>query len=393
MVFDYPIAMIERVLKKKIWHSLQSFPVVAILGSRQVGKTTLAKQIQQEMTAESVYLDLELPSDLAKLSEAELFLGRLAEKTVIIDEIQRKPDLFSLIRALVDQKRRPGRFLVLGSASGDLLRQSAETLAGRIIFHELTPFTLQEVADLDDIAERLWIRGGYPDSFLAEDENISWIWRESFVKTFLQRDMPLLGIRVSPILIKRFWEMLAHVHGQLWNGSMIAKSLGVSNPTIAHYLDLLEQTFTIRRLPAYSANLKKRLVRSPKVYIRDTGILHLLLGIPHVENIYGHPVCGHSWEGFVIEQVIAQLPPAWEACFFRSAAGAEIDLVLHRGGKAEAAIEIKLSMSPRVDKGFWFALDDLELSRGFVIYPGKDTYPLHERLEVIPVSAIPRVMA
>jgi len=278
--------MIKRALQDDLEASLRKYPVVGIVGSRQTGKTTLAKLVRQTVASKSVYLDLELPSDLNKLQSPELYLRQFADRLVIIDEIQRMPELFPLMRALVDQKRSGGRFLILGSASPEMIKHALESLAGRIVYHELSPFTLVETGMKR--AERLWLRGGYPSSFLVGSAEESFAWRESFIRTYLEMDLPQLGIRVPAPQIRRFWTMLAHVHGQLWNASRIAGSLGITAPTVKHYLDILEETFVVRVLAPWHSNAKKRLVKSPKVFIRDAGLLHALLRIPTVEDLRSH---------------------------------------------------------------------------------------------------------
>jgi len=383
--------MIKRKLEDKISASLKQFPVVGIIGSRQTGKTTIAKLIRKQYP-NSVYLDLELPSDQNRLREPELYFNRYRDALVIIDEIQRTPSLFPLIRALVDQNRAPGRFLILGSASPDMIRKSSESLAGRVTYHELPPFQLDEVGNRKDQATALWLRGGYPDSFLARDMESSLNWREAFIRTYLERDVPQLGIRVPAGQLRNFWTMIAHHHAQLWNASQIANSLGVSAPTVRHYLSILEDTFLVRQLQPFHANLKKRLVKAPKVFIRDSGLLHSLLGIGSMDDLQGRPLVGHSWEGFVIEQIVAQLPPRWEAFFFRTAAGAEIDLILAHSGKNPIAVEIKFSATPEVSKGFRSACQDLQCSKEYVVYPGSETYPLSKTTTALPLQQIRRIV-
>jgi len=378
--------MIKRALQDSLEASLRKYPVVGIVGSRQTGKTTLAKLVQKTIAAKAVYLDLELPSDLNKLQSPELYLRQFADRLVIIDEIQRMPELFPLMRALVDQKRLGGRFLILGSASPEMIKHASESLAGRIVYHELSPFTLDEVGTKH--RDRLWLRGGYPSSFLANNDGDSLAWRESFIRTYLEMDLPQLGIRVPAPQIRRFWTMLAHVHGQLWNASRIAASLGITAPTVKHYLDILEETFVVRVLAPWHTNAKKRLVKSPKVFIRDTGLLHALLRIPAAEDLRSHPTAGSSWEGFIIEQIIGMAPSEWQAHYYRTSAGAEIDLLLHDRRGKPIAVEIKLSATPQVAKGFWTAMDDLGCKKGYVIYPGKEQYPLAENVMALPVTGL-----
>jgi len=382
--------MISRTLHNAIVTSLKKYPVVGLLGSRQVGKTTLAKSVREAVARDAIYLDLELPSDWNKLHDSELYLRQFSETLVIIDEIQRMPSLFPVIRALVDQNRVGGRFLILGSASPDLLRRSSESLAGRIIYHELTPFNLYET-DSDQI-ERLWLRGGYPESYLADNDEESFVWRESYIKTYLEMDIPQLGIRIPSVQLRRFWTMLAHSHGQLWNGNKIAGSIGVSAPTVRHYLDILENTFVVRQLLPYHANVKKRLIKSPKVYIRDSGLLHTLLRIGNFDDLQGHPVLGSSWESFVIEQIIGLLPNHREVYFYRTNAGAEIDLVFFDKKNKPVAIEIKYSLSPAVSRGYWNVCEDLSCKKWFVIYPGNERYPVGRNVFAMPVRELARIL-
>lgn len=363
---------------------MKAYPVVGIIGSRQAGKTTLAKMVRDTLKKKSIYLDLELPSDQDKLFEPELYLGQFADSLVIIDEIQRLPSLFPLLRALVDQRRVGGRFLILGSASPDLIRHASESLAGRIIYHELTPLRLEEIGY--DEVNRLWLRGGYPLSYLAKSNDASFTWRDSFIKTYLEMDIPQLGIHVPSAQLRRFWTMLAHSHAQLWNANRIAGSMGLSAPTIRRYLDILEDTFIVRQLQPYHANLKKRLIKSPKIYIRDTGMLHSLLRIKTLKDLQDHPSAGSSWEGLVIEQALGILPEGWQAFFYRTSAGAEIDLLLLDDKNKPIAIEIKYSAGTRVSRGFWNAFKDLSCTRGFVIYAGEEFYPITKNVYAVPLK-------
>jgi uncharacterized protein len=388
---------ITRNLHTSLLDSLQTFPVVGLIGPRQVGKTSMARALAAQMGAGAVMLDLERPSDLAKLAEPELFLEPLADKLVILDEVQLRPQLFPVLRSLVDAQRRPGRFLVLGSAAPALIQPSSETLAGRIEFLELAPLSLAEVVAHDrvqpnvqqtptSIAPTLWSRGGFPDSYLARSDAASMRWREAFVRSYLERDIPQLGIRVSSATLRRFWLMLAHHHGQLWNASTIAGSLGITAPSVRHYLDILESTFMLRVLQPYSANLGKRLVKSPKVYVRDSGVLHALLNLPSHDALLGHPVLGASWEGWVIEQILAQAPIGSRANFFRTASGNELDLLLELPGGHLRAIEIKHSAAPKLGRGFNEALDALKLDHGFVVAQVTEPYALSARARALPLS-------
>jgi predicted AAA+ superfamily ATPase len=385
---------IHRLLSNPLREGLQTFPVVALVGPRQVGKTSLARLLLAELSQSGravVMLDLERPSDLAKLNDAELFLDPLADHLVILDEVQLRPDLFPVLRALVDAQRRPGRFLILGSAAPALIQHSSESLAGRIEFLELAPLSLQEVAGQANdanTAQALWSRGGFPDSYLARSDAASMRWREAFVRSYLERDIAQLGIRVNAATLRRFWLMLAHNHGQLWNASTLAGSLGVTAPSVRHYLDILESTFMVRVLPPYSANLGKRLVKSPKVYFRDSGLLHALLNLPDYHALLGHPVLGASWEGWVIEQILSQAPVGSRPYFYRTASGNEIDLLLELPGGFLRAIEIKHSKAPKLGKGFAEALDALQLDSGFVIAPVDAPYPLSSRARVLPLGQL-----
>ncbi len=382
--------MLIRRIKPKLAYAMTKFPVVALVGPRQVGKTTLARSLAAEYP-NAVYLDLERPSDLAKLSEPEIFLDSVADRLVIIDEVQRRPDLFPLLRALIDTYRRNGRFLLLGSASPELMTHGSETLAGRIAFLELTPLTLDEVNPVFDAVPQLWLRGGFPTSLLTGSDSDSFEWREQFIRTHLERDIPTLGIRIPAANLRRFWQMVAHNHGQLWNASQLAAGFGVSPPTIQRYLDVLEDTFMVRQLRPYHVNLGKRLVKSPKIYLRDSGLLHCLLGIETVEGLQGHPVVGASWEGWVIEQILALLPSGWRPYFYRTAAGAEVDLLIDRPGKKPLAIEIKFSSAPKPSRGFWSALADTK-AQGWICAPVTEGYPLAQGVQVVPVTELQRMM-
>jgi len=361
---------------------------VGLIGCRQVGKTTLSKIIAEESNDAS-YLDLELPSDVAKLQDPELYLSQFSGRLVIIDEIQRIPDLFPILRALVDKNRIPKRFLILGSASPDLIKQASETLAGRIIYHELKPFSLDEVGF--DSLKTLWLRGGLPLSFLSEDDHESLIWRESFIRTYLERDIPQFGIRIPSANLRRFWMMVAHMHGQLWNASQIAKGLGLSAPTVRSYLDILTDTFIVRQLLPYHFSIKKRLTKSQKVYIRDTGLLHALLRIGSFDDLQAHPVVGSSWEGFVIEQIAGILPENTPLYFYRTSAGAEINLVIFDRKNQPLAVEIKYSLSPKLEKGFSIAFEDLSCKRGFIVYPGEEYYSLKKDVFALPVKRLSEI--
>lgn len=385
--------MISRLAASRLQDLLDSFPAVALLGPRQAGKTSLALALADELAGQAVYLDLELPSDRTKLSDAELYLSAHENRLVILDEIHRVPGIFQTLRSLIDRRRRRRKrtrqFLLLGSASMDLLQQSAESLAGRIAYLELTPFTAAEIEALGTPAvDRLWVRGGFPDSFLAADDAASFQWRLAFIQTYLERDIPALGPRVPAETLRRFWQMLAHNQGQMLNAARLAASLGVSGQTVARYLDLLVDLLLVRRLQPWTSNASKRLVRSPKVYVRDSGIVHALLGIPGQEPLLGHPVAGPSWEGFVVENLLSAAPPGAKAWFYRTSAGAEIDLLLELGPKRRWAIEVKRSLSPHPSKGFHLACEDVKPTRRLVVYPGQERYRLDAATEAIPLSAL-----
>jgi hypothetical protein len=389
----YITRMLRRKIEIKLIDALDTFPVVALVGGRQVGKTTLAKMVRATRPNACVHLDLERPSDLAKIQSPEAYLELHQDKLVILDEIQRVPELFAVLRALVDADRRNGRFLVLGSASPALIRQSSESLAGRIRYIELPPLVLGEIDPTPENIHRLWVRGGYPDSFLAKSEHRSREWRDAFVNTYLERDIPSLGIRIPATMLNRFWRMLGHSHGQLWNAHKIAGSLGVTQPTANHYLDVLEDTFVARQLRPYHTNLKKRLVKTPKVYLRDSGLLHALLQIQDLEDLLGHPSAGASWEGWVIEQILALAPDTWRPWFYRTSGGAEIDLLLERPGRqGPLAFEIKRSSAPKPSRGFWSALRDLNVTQGYVVCPCEESFPLGEGVFTMPLSTLPGML-
>jgi predicted AAA+ superfamily ATPase len=374
--------MIKRKLYEILLERLHQFPAVALLGPRQVGKTTLANQVAESFS--SVYLDLELPSDLAKISDPESYLSAHADKLVIIDEIQRQPHLFPVLRGLIDQGRRKGqtagRFLLLGSASIDLLQQSGETLAGRIAYLELGPFNILETGE--NYLNQLWVRGGFPDSFLAASDMNSVIWRESFIRTYLERDIPTLGPRIAAETLRRFWTMLAHHQGCMVNAAELARGLAVDGKTVARYTDLLVDLLLVRRLMPWHQNISKRLVKSPKIYIRDSGLTHTLLGIKDFEQLLGHPVVGASWENFIIENIHAALPSNTEIYFYRTAAGAEIDLLLEFSSGKRWAIEIKRSSAPQVSKGFHHAVEDLQPDACFIVCPTQEDYVMASQIQV-----------
>lgn len=371
---------ISRLITELVEQRLKDIPAVAILGPRQCGKSTLAKKII-EGKRKSIYVDLELPSDSRKLGDPETFFKMNQGQLVCLDEIQRTPELFSVLRGIIDKENRNGQLVILGSASPDLIKQTSESLAGRIAYVELTPFLYSEVQKLESSAlMQLWLRGGYPRSYLSANIKSSFNWRVDFIRTFLERDIPQLGIQIPSKKLERFWQMCSHIHGQLLNSSKLGESLGVSNHTVRAYLDILDHTFVLRVLQPYSANLKKRLVKSPKVYLRDSGLLHALLGIESHNDLLGHPVYGASWEGFVIENIVSSLP-SWKAGFYRTSSGAEVDLVLEKGQK-RVAVECKASASPSVTRKFWNALKDLDIQKAWIVAPVEEPYYLDEHLTV-----------
>ncbi len=386
--------MIARAATSQLIDLLRHFPAVALLGPRQVGKTTLALSLDGQFKPHALYLDLELPSDRAKLADPELYLAEHEDRLVILDEIHRLPGIFQTLRSVIDRRRRTGKkvsqFLLLGSASIDLMRQSAETLAGRIAYLELTPFMAAEVAPRSPSPpDSLWVRGGFPESFLAEDDRASFQWRSAFIQTYLERDLPALGPRVPAETLRRFWQMLANNQGQMLNAAQLAAGLGVSGHTVARYLDTLVDLLLVRRLQPWASNAKKRLVRSPKVFVRDSGLVHALLSIRTREELLGHPVVGPSWEGMLIENILGSLPQGVGAWFYRTSAGAEIDLVLEFGPKNIWAIEIKRSIShPMPGKGFYIACADLKAQRQILLYPGSEAYKANGRTEVMPLGGL-----
>ena len=355
-------------------------PVVALLGARQVGKTTLARALVAGRSLTASFFDLERAQDLARLADPELALGGL-RGIVVLDEIQRRPDLFPALRVLADRPRKPARFLVLGSASPELLRQTSESLAGRIAYHELSGLRLDEVGI--DHMERLWLRGGFPRSYTARSKRDSGEWRRDFIRTFLERDVPQLGISIPSATLERFWAMLAHYHGQIWNASEFARSFGVSHHVTRGYLEALVATFMVRILRPWTENIKKRQVRSPKVYIRDTGLLHSFLDVESIAALERHPRIGASWEGFMLEAVIQQLGATAEQCYFWAThTGAELDLLVVGGGR-RLGYEIKRTTAPRLTPSMRSAFDDLRLTSLDVIHAGSQTFPLARRVRAV----------
>lgn len=390
--------MIERFQTPALLRALAEFPAVALLGPRQVGKTTLARELVQRAGKPATYLDLELDSDRAKLDEAELYLRPQAGRLTILDEVQRRPELFPLLRALIDVRiragERAGHFLVLGSASVELLRQSSESLAGRIATFELRPLALREVANTSaDFVERLWLRGGFPLSYLAADDRASWDWSGAFLATYLERDVPQLGPRLPAELMRRFLALLAHGQGDALNMAKLATNLGVSGQSVRRYVDLFTDLFLVRQLEPWTGDSKKRLVRVPKVYVRDCGLTHRLAGVRDMDTLLGHPLVGRSWEGFAIEQLLAPLGSDWRASYYRTSAGAEIDLVLEGPARRVIAIEIRRTSTPSASKGFLLGCEDIGATERYFVVPSGETRPLRPGVEVIALAELARVLA
>lgn len=380
--------MLERRLKDRLIYLINHYPAVGLLGPRQVGKTTLALEIAGQRP--SVYLDLESVTDLARLADPEQYFADHEDDLVVLDEVHRVPELFQTLRGVIDRGRRrekkTGRFLLLGSAAIDLLKQSGESLAGRISYLELAPFDALEVPA--DALDTLWVRGGFPSSFLADDDELSLKWRQDFIRTYLEREIPQFGPRIPAETLRRFWTMLAHNQSELLNAANLARGLGVDGKTVAAYLDLLVDLLLVRRLPAWHRNTGKRLVKSPKVFVRDTGIAHALLGLRNKEDVLGHPVAGQTWETLAIETLIAAAPEGTEASFYRTSAGAEIDLVLALPNRQLWAIEIKRSSAPKVGKGFHIACADLKPHRQLVVYSGTERFSLGHKTEALGLVAL-----
>ena len=373
--------MISRFITRSLLESLGYFPVTGIIGPRQVGKTTLVKYLVKQFNKESIYLDIENPEDLAKLTDPVLFFKRNQDRCVVLDEIQRMPQLFPVLRSMIDMNRVNARFIILGSASPDLIRDSSESLAGRIAYEELTPFNITEIADKKDIYYH-WFSGGFPGAFLAPSYSVKRKWFSNFITTYIERDLPMLGLNISRDIIRKLWTMIAHIHGNVLNMNSLGKSLEVTSTTIKKYLSFLEDAFLIRQLYPYSANVKKRLVKSPKIYIRDSGILHHLLNIPEFESLESNPILGHSWEGYVIEQIAHKLDSETQCYFYRTHEGAECDLVLVRGVRPVSGIEIKYTSSPKLSRGLNQAFQDINADQNYIITPGTDDYLINEKTRV-----------
>lgn len=386
--FTDPNIMISRLLGKKIQEALTRSPAIALTGPRQVGKTTLAFAVIDDTP--SLYLDLENRVDLQKARDIETLHAENRKNLIILDEVQRLPEIFPPIRGLIDQERRKGnkagQFLFLGSASMTLLKQSSESLAGRISYLELFPINLLEYGENDpEKMNRLWLRGGFPESLLADSDETSLAWRIDFMRTYLERDIPQLGPRIPATTLERFWTMLAHNQGGILNASNLARGLEVSSPTVGNYLDLMVDLLLVRRLQPWTSKVGKRLVRSPKVYVRDSGITHALLNISDYNALLGHPVVGGSWEGFVIENILSVIPQRVQPYFYRTTAGSEIDLVLEFPTQEKWAIEIKRNSSPSLSKGFHTACDEIKADRRYVVYAGADRFSMGEGVTAIPL--------
>jgi len=369
---------IKRSAEAKLHEYLKIFPAVAVLGPRQCGKSTMIKQFAQK-SKKFVYLDLQNSGDLRKLQEAEFFFENNANKTVCIDEIQLAPHLFSVLRSAIDSHRKPERFILLGSASRDLIQKTSESLAGRVGFIELSPFTKSEILTIDK-ENKLWLRGGFPDSYLAKDNKAAYIWLEQFLRTYIERDLQNFGINIPAIQIRRFLTMFAHNQAQVLNSSKLAESLGLTHPTIRRYIDLLENSFVMRTLQPFENNIKKRLIKSPKVYIRDTGILHKLLQIGTLNDLFSHPVFGFSWEGYVIENIIRENQD-FQFFFYRTSGGNEIDLVVETS-KKRIAVECKASVAPQLSHGNYSAIEDIKANEVYIVAPVKAPYKLKENIIV-----------
>lgn len=376
--------MIGRDKIKAIESALGLFPAVAIIGARQVGKTTLIRNFLASIQEDVLYLDLERPSDIDKLQNAELFFRLNRSTCIVIDEVQRRPDLFSILRYEIDEDRRPGRFILLGSSGPDLLKQSSESLAGRLDYIRLSPFTIYETGI--ENWEKLWLRGGFPEAFLSATDSQSFQWLAAFLKALTERDLPALGLSLTSLDVTRLLTMVAHHHGQTLNALQLAKSLGVSQPTVKKAIDFLEQAFVIRSLPSWHSNSKKRIVKSPKIYLHDTGLLHSLLGQQSIDSVLGHPIAGFSFEGFVLQQLIEPLPHGYQSFYYRTQDGTETDLVVTKNYNVQFCIEIKLTSRPSVTKSMRLVMDDLKPKQMYVVTPHHESYYLDEKIQVVGVS-------
>lgn len=384
--------ILSRHLETTVRARLATVPAVVLLGPRQVGKTTLARRIAADWPAQAIYLDLERPADRLRLADADAYLREQRGKLVVIDEIQHSPDLFQTLRGIIDERRAAGdrhsHFLLLGSAALDLMRQAAESLAGRVAYLDLASLTLDETLPAGIDESGLWLRGGFPESLLAADDRTSLDWRRDFIRSYLERDVPMFAPRLPVATVGRLWTMLAHLQGTPLNQARLAASLGVSAPAVGRYVDLLLDLKLVRRLPPWTGNLGKRLTKAPKLYLRDSGLVHALLELESRDQVLGHPVAGPSYEGMVIENLIEAAGERRAACYFRTADGAEIDLVLERGGRPEMAIEIKRSSAPSPERGFAIACDDLGIDERYVVYPGNERFPLRQGAQAIGLAEL-----
>ncbi|MGI9250154.1 MAG: ATP-binding protein [Pseudohongiellaceae bacterium] len=382
--------MLERLITDRLNQDIARVPALALLGARQVGKTTLAKAIAKGTN--SIYLDLEAPEDLVKLSDPTSFLRSQNDKLVILDEIQRSPDLFMVLRGLIDENRQAGRtaaqFLLLGSASMDLLHQSSESLAGRISYMEMTGFNIMEAGDSPKNIRRLWLRGGFPDSYLADNDDMAMDWLENIIRTYLERDVPQMGFQVAAARLRRLWTMLAHLQGEPVDYSKLGANLEIDGKTVRHYIDILTGLLLVRQIGPWYANVKKRLVKSPRYYVRDSGVLHRLLGIGNYDALLSNPVLGKSWEGFVIENIHSVLPLRAETYFYRTAAGAEVDLVIKMPNSEVWAVEIKHGVAPKIGKHFNQTCDDVGATQRYIVYGGDDEFPASDAVRVISLEKL-----
>jgi len=380
--------MIDRRIESTLRHRLGSVvPAAVLLGPRQVGKTTLARRVAASWPTGAVYLDMERPADRRRLDDADAYLRAQAPKLVVIDEIHRVPELFAILRGVIDDRRaqgqRYGHFLLLGSASLDLMQQSSESLAGRVTYLDMSPVDGPEAVAAGIELDALWCRGGFPDSLRAQDDHSSYVWRLDFIRSYLERDVPMFAPRMPSQTLGRLWTMLAHLQGGLLNASQLAASLGVASPTVGRYIDLLADLQLVRRLQPWSANVGKRVVKTPKVYVRDSGIVHALLGLEDLDAVLGHPVVGGSYEGFVLETLIGALPPNVSPHFYRTSDGSEIDLLLIQGERPIMAIEVKRSTAPAISRGFGMACDDLNVEQRWAVYPGTEHFAVRHGAQTV----------
>lgn len=375
---------INRLYEKKLKYKLQNNPIVAILGVRQCGKTTLAKNYLKDVK-NSIFLDLEKPSDRNKLQDPETFFEYNRGKIICLDEVQKMPELYPIIRNIVDENKSFGQFLLVGSASPQIVRKSSESLAGRISFLDLTPFLINELKiKTDKDLRKLWLRGGFPRSYLAKNNKISFDWLNNFIRTYIEQDIPALGFKISLSNIHRLWQIISHLNGQILNKAMIGKSLSLSSKTIQHYIDILENSFTVRILQSHYSNTKKRVIKSPKIFIRDTGLLHALLNINSFDSLLGHPQYGFSWESFAMENILGNIEN-WRSSYYRESNGCEIDLILENGNK-KIAVEFKASKKPYIPRCFYSAIEDVEADESYIISPIKEKYPIKKNIFVISLN-------